>query len=225
VRLRRLGLLLATLVLAGCGGQREHGTARLWITRDRGATVLYTGRVPAGVNAMQALERAVKVRTRYGGRFVQSIDGLGGSLSAARDWFYYVNGIEGDRSAAEYRLRAGDVEWWDYRGWRKQMSVPVVIGAFPEPFLHGFDGKRPPTVVAFGPGAGRAARAIAPVVDGRFIERPRREANVVFVSRWVRRSEISRRGSRVLLALTPRDALRLARNPRLVRFRYQGVPQ
>ena len=35
-------------------------------------------------------------------------------------------------------LHAGDVEWWDYRGWTgSTMSVPVVAGAYPQPFLRG----------------------------------------------------------------------------------------
>jgi Domain of unknown function (DUF4430) len=230
VRLRRLALPLAVLLLAGCGGQRGHGSARLWITRDRGASVLFTGRVPAGITAMQALDRVAKVKTRYGGRFVQAIDGLSGSLSAQRDWFYFVNGIEADRSAAEYRLRPGDLEWWDYRSWRNAMSVPVVIGAFPEPFLHGYDGHWRPTRVVYQPGARRAARAIARVVHGRVapltLELPP-DANMVLVLAGVGRSSIAiGRGptAPVLLSVTPRDALRLARDPALVRFRYQGVP-
>jgi hypothetical protein len=228
VSLRRLALPVAALLLAGCGGQREHGTARLWITRDRGATVLYTGRVPAGVSALQALARARQVKTRYGGRFVQSIDGLEGSLAGERDWFYFVNGIEGDRSAAEYRLRPGDVEWWDYRSWRGALSVPIVIGAFPEPFLHGFDGHRLRTVVVFARGSRRAAVAIARVVHGRLASSPARGANAVVVFPKVHSVIAKRPGSPtapVLLSLSPRDALRLARDPKLVRFRYQGVPQ
>jgi Domain of unknown function (DUF4430) len=227
VRLRRLALPLAVLLLAGCGGQRGHGSARLWITRDRGASVLFTGRVPAGITAMQALDRVAKVKTRYGGRFVQSIDGLSGSLSAQRDWFYFVNGIEADRSAAEYRLHPCDLEWWDYRSWRHAMSVPVVIGAFPEPFLHGFDGRRRTTYVVAGPGTRAAARAIARVVRGRVVSAPRRDANAVVVTKGVRPAIEKRSGSPdapVVLALSPRDALRLARDPTLVRFRYEGVP-
>jgi len=228
---RRLALSLVALLLAGCGGQRGHGMARLWITRDRGAVVLFTSRVPAGVTAMQALERSAKVKTRYGGRFVQSIDGIQGSLSGERDWFYFVNGIEGDRSAAEYRLHPGDVEWWDYRSWRQAMSVPVVIGAFPEPFLHGFDGHRRTTVVVFAPGARRAAQAIARAVHGRVVSQANgspTSANEVLVHPGVAPSSIAiGQGptSPVLLSLTPRDALRLARDPKLVEFRYQGVPQ
>ena len=227
MRLRRLALPLAVLLLAGCGEQRGHGSARLWITRDRGASVLFTGRVPAGITAMQALDRVAKVKTRYGGRFVQAIDGVEGSLSAQRDWFYFVNGIESDRSAAEYRLHPGDLEWWDYRSWRNAMSVPIVIGAFPEPFLHGFDGRRRRTYVVASPGTRTAALAIARVVHGRVAAAPRRDANAVLVTTGVRAVIEKRSGSAdgpVVLTLPPRDALRLAHDPSLVRFRYQGVP-
>ena len=139
-------VLVAAALLSGCGG-RARGTARLWITRDEGAHVVLTATVPAGLSAMQALDRVVKLRTRYGGRYVQGIDGIEGSLTRERDWFYFVNGYEGDRSAAEYRLHPGDVEWWDYRSWRHRFRAPVVVGAFPEPFLHGYDGRRRAAVV------------------------------------------------------------------------------
>lgn len=136
--MRRALVLVLAIAAAGCGAQREHGTATLWVTRDRGSTVLFTGNVPAGLSAMQALSRVRTVNTRYGGRFVQSINGLGGSLTNQNDWFYFVNGVEGDRSAADVRLHPGDVEWWDYRHWTgATMSVPVVVGAFPQPFLGG----------------------------------------------------------------------------------------
>ena len=46
--------------------------------------------------------------TRYGGRFIQSIDGIDGSATEQRDWFYFVDGIEGDRSAAEVTLQPGE---------------------------------------------------------------------------------------------------------------------
>ena len=228
--MRRVVVLLLAFVVAGCGGEREHGTATLWVTKDRGAQLVYAGHVPAGLTAMQALDRKLEITTRYGGRFVQSIDGLSGSLSAQRDWFYFVNGIEGDRSAAEYRLHPGDLEWWDYRSWRHAMSVPVVIGAFPEPFLHGYDGSWRPTRVVYEPGARRAAQAIARVVHGQVApltpELPP-NVNVVLVHRGVGPSSIAigrPPTAPVLLSLTPRDALRLARDPTLVRFRYQGVP-
>jgi hypothetical protein len=162
VRHGRLGVVVAAALLSGCGGARADGTATLWITRDEGAHVLLTATVPAGLTAMQALDRKAKLETRYGGRFVQAIDGISGSLTAERDWFWFVNGYEADRSAADYRLRAGDVEWWDYRSWRRRYRAPVVVGAFPEPFLHGYGGKRRPAVVvgARGPQTRRIARLV-----------------------------------------------------------------
>ena len=51
---------------------------------------------------MRLLQRKFEVETRYGGGFVQEIDGVGGGREAGRpvDWFFYVNGIE-----AEHRRR------------------------------------------------------------------------------------------------------------------------
>ena len=164
--MRRVVLVLAVAALTGCGG--EHGTATLWITRDGGTHLLLNRHVPAGLTAMQALDRVADIKTRYAGRFVQSIDGIEGSLAVRRDWFYFVNGYEGDRSAAEYRLRDGDVEWWDFRSWEGRMHVPVVVGAFPEPFLHGFDGRTLPARVVYSePAQRRVAQRLAKLLHGR----------------------------------------------------------
>ena len=137
--MRRSAVLLLALALAGCGGGgRGRGTATLWVTRDRGAQVLYAGSIPAGSDGIQSVERKLKVTTRYGGRYVQSIDGVDGSLDDQRDWFFFVDGVEGGRSAAEVHIQAGDVLWWDYRHWTPStMSIPVVVGAYPHPFVDG----------------------------------------------------------------------------------------
>ena len=158
--IRRVLAALAVLVLlAGCGGAGGgEGTATLWVTRDRGTEVLLDAEVDAGQTLMRALASKADVETRYGGRFVQSIDGLAGSLEDQRDWFWFVNGYEGDRSASAYRLRDGDVAWLDYRGWQREGEARVVVGAFPEPFLHGYDGKTRPAVVRFEGSRARAAR-------------------------------------------------------------------
>ena len=126
---RALLAALALVLLPGCGHERTgSGSATLWVTRDRGASVLAVRMVPDGLTAMQALDRELDVKTRYSGRFVQSIEGIDGDASKQRDWFWFLNGIEADRSAADYRLHAGDVEWWDFRSWRGQMREPVVVG-------------------------------------------------------------------------------------------------
>src|ERR671922_84129 len=147
--LRRLALLLAAAcLLAGCGEEAAgNGQATLWITRDRGAKVMLDTTVPAGISAMEALRRKADVETRYGGRYVQAIDGIEGSLSGQHDWFYFVNGYEADLSAVDYELHDGDVLWWDHRSWKGRMREPIVVGAFPEPFLHGWAGKRRPSAI------------------------------------------------------------------------------
>jgi hypothetical protein len=153
-------LLLLALVLAGCGeGEREHGAATLWVTKNQGAQVVYAGSVPAGLNGIQTVEKKLKVTTRYGGRYVQSIGGVSGSLSHQRDWFFYVDGIEGSVSAASVRVKPGDVLWWDYRHWTgRTMDIPVVVGAYPQPFL-----RAGPTAVS---GEAALAAPIAKQVHG-----------------------------------------------------------
>jgi hypothetical protein len=214
----RLGLIVAAVaLLAGCGGV-GHGQATLWVTRDEGKTVLLVRHVPAGETAMQALDRATKIDTRYGGRFVESIDGLSGSVSTRHDWFYFVNGIEATRGAVDYRLHDGDVEWWDYRDWgRVGQSVAVAVGAFPEPFLHGYAGKvRPAVVVGSGPGA----QLLAKVVHGRVAAQAPAGANVLrLVPGRARFTAHMLPGGAVEFTFAG-DAMRLARDPALYRYRY-----
>lgn len=163
--------LLLLVLLAGCGGSAggEEGTATLWVTRDRGAEVLVDAEVEAGQTLMRALDGEVDLETRYGGRYVQAVDGLAGSLGAQRDWFWFVNGYEGDRSAAAYRLRDGDVAWLDYREWQREGDARVVVGAFPEPFVHGWNGRVRPAVVRFEGSRTRATR-LARIVGAESVE-------------------------------------------------------
>lgn len=168
---RACALLVLLLLVAGCGGAagEGEGTAQLWVTRDRGETLLLEAEVDAGQTLMRALDGEVDLETRYGGRYVQAVDGIEGSLGAQRDWFWFVNGYEGDRSAAEYRLRDGDVAWLDYRGWEREGEARVVVGAFPEPFLHGYSGRTRPAVVRFEGSRTRATR-LARLVGAESIE-------------------------------------------------------
>ena len=166
-----LAALTAAVALAGCGAgpTAGDGEATLWVTRDRGADLIVDARVAAGQTLLRALKSKADVETRYGGRFVQSIDGVEGSLAAQSDWFWWVNGIEGDRSVAEYRLRDGDVAWLDFRDWADAERVPVVVGAFPEPFVHGYEGRTRPAVVRFEGSRGRATR-LARLIGAQSIE-------------------------------------------------------
>ena len=150
---RALPLLLAlgscALAACGVGAGKEGGDATVLVTRDFGVTEL--GRepasgVPAGETAMRLLQRRFDVETRYGGGFVQSIDGLAGGRSGGRevDWFFYVNGIESEAGAAARKVNDGDVIWWDHHDWSTAMRVPAVVGSFPQPFLSGVGGERLP---------------------------------------------------------------------------------
>jgi hypothetical protein len=146
--------LACVLVLAGCGlgpGRERSGGAELRVTRDFGHGLLAVERlrrVPEDQTVMQFLRSRLRVKTSYGGRFVQAIDGLSGKgPSGGEDWFYFVNGLEAEVGAAEKVLSPGDLVQWDYRSWRAAMSVPAVVGAFPEPFRHGIDGRRLPVRV------------------------------------------------------------------------------
>jgi hypothetical protein len=147
-----LALLLAAAALAGCGvgAGDDVGGVSLLVTRDFGRAALPGSpadvNAPGGETAMRALQRTFDVTTRYGGGFVQSIDGVSGGTKGGRpfDWFYYVNGIEAPRGAASTALHRGDVVWWDRHDWGATNRIPAVVGAWPEPFLHGNDGERMP---------------------------------------------------------------------------------
>ena len=151
--IRALALLLvAALAAAGCGfgpGGAKSGDVQLSVTRNFGKDDTFTDshktKVRDSDTVMRFLQSGHKITTRYGGGFVQSIDGLAGDQAAERDWFYYVNGSEASVGAADYKLSPGDVVQWDYHNWHATQHIPAIVGAFPEPFVHGMKGKRLPT--------------------------------------------------------------------------------
>ena len=159
---RAISAFVVLVLLAGCGGAAggDEGTAQLWVTRDRGARLLVDTEVEAGQTLMRALASKADIKTRYGGRYVQAVNGIEGSLDKQHDWFWFVNGYEGDRSASSYRLRDGDVAWLDYRAWQREGEARVVVGAFPEPFLHGFEGKTRPVAIRFDNRSEKQARKL-----------------------------------------------------------------
>jgi hypothetical protein len=143
--------LLCVLALAGCGlgpGKKLPGGARLVVTRDFGQSQLYSTSVNTirkDETVMRLLESKRNVKTSYGGKFVDSIDGLATHGAGGRsDWFYFVNGIEASVGAADRTLSPGDVVQWDYRRWDATMHIPAIVGAYPEPFVRGTGGKRLP---------------------------------------------------------------------------------
>jgi hypothetical protein len=152
--LATLGAGVLSVALAGCGlGAGSASTeARVLVTQDFGAKLVGARIVqdaPSSDTVMRLLQRNFKVKTRYGGGFVQSIDGLAGGTENGRklDWFFYVNGIQSDKGATEVKLHAGDRIWWDRHDWSATQTVPAVVGSFPEPFVHGSGGRRWPVLL------------------------------------------------------------------------------
>lgn len=134
--------LVLLLVLAACGrhsdaarvpGEGEPAAA-VTVTADFGAVPLARASVPPGGTVLDALRGMTDVRTGYGGRYVERMYGRGSDLTARRDWFFYVDGVLGDRSAADVTLRDGTAVWWDHRHWGGQMDAWAVVGAWPRPW-------------------------------------------------------------------------------------------
>jgi hypothetical protein len=160
-------LTLAVLPLTGCGlgaGPTPTGV-RLDVTRGFGADSLLSLRAPHNhgeETVMSLLLRNATLTTRYGGGFVESIDGHSGGHENGQpvDWFYYVNGVQAPQGATETDVRQGDRVWWDLHDWSQTEEVPAVVGSFPQPFLTGVEGKRLPVRVECASPTGTTCRTV-----------------------------------------------------------------
>jgi hypothetical protein len=81
-------------------------------------------KVPADQTAMRALQAVADVETDDGGKFVTAIEGVEQDTGKQLAWLFYVNGQAAEKGAAEIKLNAGDVEWWDLHNWEKNCPVP-----------------------------------------------------------------------------------------------------
>ena len=175
--------------------------------------MLLVAQVPAGLTAMQALDREGGVsETSYGGRFVVA-GRRPGRARAQRDWFYFVDGIPPSRSAAEVRLHDGDVLWWDYRSWREANKL---AGRSSAPSRNRFCAVPPSSSAAQVQSPLRLAR----LVHGRVATSAPRDAYVLELRPGA--------GFRALDAhrfvIDPRLAARLAEDPDAFRFRFEVAP-
>ncbi len=195
-------VLACAAAVAGCGfgsGPSSSGTATLTVTRDYGSKSLVEATdtdPPESETVIRMLDREAEIATRYGGGFVQSIDGLSGGETGGRrhDWFFYVNGIESAAGSAEVRVSGGDRIWWDYRDWTDAMRVPAVVGSWPEPFAQAStgSGRDPVRVVCLDGGSAcdAAASALddagvrAPVDRGKRARAGKAGAIRLLVGRW-----------------------------------------
>lgn len=152
-------LLLVMAALSACSPppSPEAGviTVRVVATRNFGQELMFdeTLEVPEGTSAMSALMKVSEVETAYGGGFVNAINsvrsGFIGSQSMKMDWFIYINGIQSNTGALDYKLRNGDIQHWDFHDWSFHHFIPAIVGDFPEPFRHGYGGKTSSTIIAY----------------------------------------------------------------------------
>jgi hypothetical protein len=194
---QRVALLMVlglALSLGGCGfgGDDDRtGGAVVRVTRD-------FGHVRLGSAAVARVEDGQTPTTLLRSRFkdVPSIEGLRRRPGA--DWFLFVNGVEhGD---AHQELAPGDRLQWDYRSTAAGGDVPAIVGAFPEPLLHGTGGKRRPVRLECDTAAAAACKA----VDERL------RAVGVFATRSTLGAPGTQSVIRVVVGLWPRVAVTAA---------------
>jgi Domain of unknown function (DUF4430) len=163
-----IAILLAVAV-AGCGLGAGPGTGgvSVTVTKNFGTSQLAAvsdRHVPGSETVMRMLERHFKIATRFGGGFVESINGNSGS-SSQRDWFYYVNGVQASQGAATTAIHRDDHIWFDLHDWSATDTIPAVVGSFPEPFTNGIGGKRYPTTIECGSHVASACKRINSVLS------------------------------------------------------------
>ncbi len=159
-------ILLAGVSIGACVNQpaasapsTEQGlgtiTVRVLATQDFGRELMLDEVLEAALDtsAMTALMEVAEVETAYGGGFVNAINGVrsgyAGSHKAKMDWFFYVNGIQSNVGALDYKLRNGDVQHWDFHDWSFRHFIPAIIDGFPSVFRNGFGGEVRPTLVVY----------------------------------------------------------------------------
>ena len=174
-----IGMLLLAALLCGCSDQAPlpaggsnpvpangNASVTVAVTRDSGKVILLeeTVAIEEGSTALDALHQVAEVRTKYGGGFVDAINGISSEYEGGKqkkDWLFYINGISPSIGADDYIIRDGNIEHWDFRDWSYQQYIPAIIGDFPQPFLGGYRGEVWPTVIVHDAGLEEYARALA----------------------------------------------------------------
>ena len=128
-----VAVLLGALLAGGCGGGAADGKGvSLVVTRDFGRTVVDSARLaelPDDATALSLLRDESNVRAPGPG------------------WTLFINGVHPDSAPADSELSPGDRVQWDRRPSASPAPAGAIVGAFPEPFLHGLQGERRPVRV------------------------------------------------------------------------------
>lgn len=141
--------LIILFLLSGCSFKKGPSSDKsfgiqLTVSKDFSSNIIFDKSIQAqsGETVMDVLEKNLDVETASGG-FINAINGVKSETEGetTKDWFYYVNGTASNCSAKAYKLKQGDKVLWDYHEWNGDSFIPAVIGAYPEPFVNGFEGK------------------------------------------------------------------------------------
>ena len=149
--------MLAALIAGGCGLQTAagRGPATVTVTADFGSQPVANAAVNPAAGGTPALAlggRRLRI-ARVSSGSVGSVAGV--TAGGARRWFLYLNGVA---ARPRSRVYSGERVWWDLHP--SGARPPAVVGAFPEPFVHGLGGKRLPTTVECGRGVASACRRV-----------------------------------------------------------------
>jgi len=105
--------------------------------------------IESGESVIDAIKKVATVTTTYGGGYLESINGIKSNFNTKNDWFYYINGMLASVGASMYKPHEGDIVHWDFHDWSSDRIITAIIGNYPEPFLHGFNGKIADTNIVF----------------------------------------------------------------------------
>lgn len=170
---------LLVVILGGCSTPSPitAGTVDLRVTKDFGKEDLFRKSIElrARSSVMELLNNHLEVKTEYGGGFVNAINGLESGYTNKKnkekaDWFYFMNGIMTNVGATEYYPINGDVIWWDYHWWGDIPFTPAVIGSFPQPFINGYQGQNPGTLILAGNNCEDLAQSLKDALEKAGVE-------------------------------------------------------
>ena len=109
-------------------GRRQHAGERVAARHARLRLADRSSRRPSrrslgADTVMRMLERNAAVGDALSAAASSSrIDGFAGG--GGSDWFYYVNGVQAPKGAADTKLHAGDHVWWDRHDWSRRADHP-----------------------------------------------------------------------------------------------------
>ncbi len=198
-------LVIASLLivaLVGCQSQpSKEIKVKVIVTQDFGNKIMLdkSVRLASGSNAMLALGKVATVEKKYGGGFIQSINGVKSQYPEInKGWFFYVNGMSANIGALDYKLCPGDVEHWDFHDWSFHAFIPAIIGDFPQPFLGGYQGKILPAIIVYDEGFQNAARGLMSRLEELGVKNIRAQAATELSSQDKKHSNLILLGTRDL---------------------------